>query len=190
MHNRPLAGFLVAAAVALSACGPSEDAGQAQTDQAAPPAGTTMLDQAKSRAQATETAVARGKEAAVEKGREMAEQAKPAIKAAGEGVAERVERASDLAAERGAAVAQSVGEVADAAVEKARELIQQTEDYIAENKPELAQKAVNKLNVLKDVMPKAIQAQIDKLNARLGHGGAGDPAAVDAPVPPALPPTQ
>jgi hypothetical protein len=69
-------------------------------------------------------------------------------------------------------------------------LIQQTEDYIAENKPELAQKAVNKLNVLKDVMPNAIQAQIDKLNARLGHGGAGDPAAVDAPVPAAAPPTQ
>ena len=53
------------------------------------------------------------------------------------------------------------------------------EAYIAENKPELARKAINKLNVLKDVMPEAIQVQIDKLNALIG----GD----DATLPPAAP---
>lgn len=181
MQDRALFGFLVAAAVGLSACGPTEDAGQAQTGQAAPPAPPSMLEQAKEKAKvATETAVAQGKEAtraAVEMGRQMAEQAKPAI-----------ETARQTIAEGSAAAAQAVGEVADAAVEKARELIRQAEDHIAQSKPELAQQAVNKLNVLKDVMPESIQAQIDKLNAMLLGAGAADPAKAQAPLPAALPP--
>jgi uncharacterized protein YqeY len=85
-------------------------------------------------------------------------------------------------------VAQAVGEVADAAVAKARELIEQAQDYIAEHRLDLAQRAVNKLNVLKDVMPASIQAQIDKLNAQLASADTGGLA--DGQAPAATPPAQ
>jgi ABC-type transporter Mla subunit MlaD len=83
--------------------------------------------------------------------------------------------------------------MADAAVEKAKELIAQAQDYIDQNKPELARQAINKLNVLKDVMPPAIQVQIDKLNALIGGEAAPAPAvaptATPTVAPVAVPPT-
>lgn len=182
MPNRPLIGLLILAATTLSACGPSEDVEQAASDQ-------PLLEQARAKARAAADKAAEVTGTALARGKEMAAEAGPALGSAREAVADTLHKAADLAAEQGAVAAQAVEEVADAAVEKARELIGQAQAYIAENKPQLAQQAVNKLNVLKDVMPAAIQTQIDKLNAHLEQTGTAEPADDDAeteddPTPP------
>ena len=85
-------------------------------------------------------------------------------------MAEKARETAHLAREKGAAVAQTAGDMADAAVDKARELIAQEGILPPRISPSWRCKVVNKLNLLKDVMPAAIQVQIDKLNALIGCG--------------------
>jgi len=193
MKIHPFAGVLVATVI-LPACGSGDEPAKTQTQDQAPSAPApekTMLEQARDHAKGAMdkaadlagSAVEKGRaaaETAVARGKEYAEEAKPRLDAARETVAEKAHEAAGLAREKGAAAAQSASDMADAAVEKAKELIAQAQDYINQNKPELARQAVNKLNVLKDVMPQAIQVQIDKLNALIGGESASAPAA--APV--------
>ena len=169
MTNRSLVGLALTSAMILNGCGPSSDSADPKTQESAAQ-DATLMERAKAVSEqasaVTKASIAQGKEAAqaaLDKGRELAEQARPVIDAAQTSAAQGL----DQAAEKGAAMAQAAGQVVDAALEKAKELIAEAKTYIDEQKPELARRAVNKLNVLKDVMPLAIQEQIEKLEAAL-----------------------
>jgi hypothetical protein len=88
----------------------------------------------------------------------MLEQAAEAAKEASDEVGETASDVADAAAEK-------AGEISDAAVEKAEEMIEQVKAFIAEDKMEMARELMDKLVALKDSVPEAIRAEIERLEA-------------------------
>jgi hypothetical protein len=84
-----------------------------------------------------------------------------AAEAAKETSDESGEAASDVAD----AATEKVDEMSDAAAEKAEEMIEQVKAFLAEDKTEMARELMDKLVALKDAVPEAIRAEIERLEA-------------------------
>ncbi len=142
----------IAAALGLTACGPSEEPKQTAEPSVAPPAEQTLSEKA------------------MEVAKEATQAASEKVEAAATATSEAAGAAKESVSEAAGAAMEKGQEIAQATIDKAKELIQQVKDYIAENKLDLAEGVMEQLRKLRDSLPQALQDEIAKLEAMLSGG--------------------
>lgn len=95
----------------------------------------------------------------------LLDQAVDAAKNASDQVGEAVSATTDAAADAAASAGEQVGEMSDAVVAQAKEMIEQVKEFLAADNQEMARELMDKLVALKDALPEAVRAEIDRLEA-------------------------
>ena len=189
MTKKILLALASAVTLGLGACGESDDPkGPApsptpppQTQSAAPTPPLPTAPQPSLMDKALEVA----KEAR-QATREEATRAVETARASANEAFERGRVAAERAAERGRALGQAALQQGVAIAEahpgyKAESLIRQAQDAIDQKRPEVAREIAERLHQVKESLPKRVQDELDRLDARLAGSQPTPPVEAAAP---------